>query len=268
MSATLLEYKSIYMNKLFLDIGNSLVKWATVSNEDYVLHGTKTIKELLENNLSDLEQPCVPDEVYFSSVASAASVDSLKSCIQQKWNLFPTQLTAQKSCCGLICGYDQFEQLGDDRWFAMMGAIGVYDDAPLLVIDAGTALTIDAVMNGKHLGGFIVPGLQTMRHALAKSTADLSVYDDSCVVEANKQSDSLLATNTADAILGGTLYMSASFINQIIVDLNIQLNTVFKVILTGGEASQLFKLLDVDFDYIPDLVLQGMVNVEESVKKV
>ncbi|MDX1352437.1 MAG: type III pantothenate kinase, partial [Thiomicrorhabdus sp.] len=158
-----------------------------------------------------------------------------------------------------------FSQLGDDRWFAMQGAIGIYQE-PVIIVDAGTALTVDSVIDGKHQGGFIVPGLYTMRKSLASNTNNLQHYSQSALAS-HSSDNNLLANNTAEAILGGTLYMVAAFINQIVNDLNSQIGTSFKLILTGGESVNICRLLDSEFDYIPDLVLQGMVNVEECVKK-
>lgn len=253
------------MNKLFLDIGNSFVKWAVVMDGDYLTYSPLALNDILEEGLDCFGFDDMPAEVYFSSVADAHKVDELKLLVQNEWQIFPTQLTAQKSCCGLESGYADFSALGDDRWFAMQGALGIYKE-PVVVVDAGTALTIDAVIDGKHQGGFIVPGLYTMRSSLAFNTADLANYNE-VTPDSDNENQNLLATDTSSAILGGTLYMTGSFINQVIEDLNAQLGTCFRVIVTGGESTQLTPLLDFDFDYIPDLVLQGMVNVEESVKK-
>ncbi|BCN94224.1 type III pantothenate kinase [Thiomicrorhabdus immobilis] len=257
------------MNKLFLDIGNSFVKWSSVIDGQYETYEAIRLIDILDDGFTDFEIDGYPDEVYISSVADAKKVDALKQLIQSEWQIFPIQLFSQKSCCGLTSGYEDFHLLGADRWFAMQGAIGVYKE-PTIVIDAGTALTVDAVINGKHLGGFIVPGIHTMRRSLSLDTANLQDYSSSQVANADIQipdADQLLANDTSSAILGGTLYMTVAFINRIIQDLNTQVGTQFKVVMTGGESLELCPLLDFPYDYIPDLVLQGMVNVVESVKK-
>ena len=251
------------MNKLFLDIGNSFIKYSTVINGEYTVYDSILLDDLLFNGLDFFGISNFADIVYFYTVACADKVDTLKLCIQNEWQVLPIQMTAQKSCCGLTSGYDNFNQLGDDRWFAMQGAMGIYN-LPLIVVDAGTALTIDAVLDGQHLGGLIVPGMNTMRQSLATHTADLLEVRSSDIK--SDCNELLLGTNTASGILGGTLYMVAAFINQVINDLNNQVGTQFKIIMTGGESEQLCRLLDFEYDYIPDLVLQGMVNVEESVK--
>ncbi|QCU90922.1 type III pantothenate kinase [Thiomicrorhabdus sediminis] len=255
------------MYKLFLDIGNSYLKWASVIDGDYQCFEPLVMTEVLKDELAAFKAQGVPDEVYISNVGKADAVDALKLLIQEQFQVFPIVLSTQKQCCGLVNGYDDFSQLGVDRWFAMQGALGIYKE-PCLIIDAGTALTIDAVIESQHKGGFIVPGLATMRQSLSLSTADLADYSERAISEDNESPFEGLATNTHSAILGGTLYMTAAFLNQLIVDLNAQFATQFKLVLTGGEAVQFGNLLDYDFDYVPDLVLQGMVNVEESVKKV
>lgn len=252
------------MNKLFFDIGNSFIKCSVVTNDEYTVLNPILLDDLLLNGLDSIGHQIDPDIVYFSTVANPDKVDALKLLIQKEWQVIPIQLTAQKTCCGLTSGYENFNQLGDDRWFAMQGAIGIYN-VPTVVVDAGTALTVDAIVDGQHLGGLIVPGMNTMRQSLATNTADLFDVRRSDMRPDNNEM-LLLGTDTTSAILGGTLYMAAAFINQVIYDLNNQVGTQFKVIMTGGESEQLCRLLDFEYDYIPDLVLQGMVNVEESVK--
>ena len=255
------------MNKIFFDIGNSFIKWATVIDGYYDYYEPIKMDSLLKNGIEILDLKVNFNEVYFSSVAHAIYIDEFKSLIQQNLKVIPLQLTAQKSCCGLESGYKDFSKLGDDRWLAMLGAYEIYQQ-PVIVIDAGTALTIDAIVDGKHQGGFIVPGLYTMRQSLSLNTADLhEVHFSDFRSPDEVRNQVLLANDTASAILGGTLYMAAAYINQVISDLNRQLETQFRIIVTGGEASQIKNLIDVDYEWIPDLVLQGMVFVEESVKK-
>lgn len=255
------------MNKIFFDIGNSYVKWATLIDGDYQYFKSMKMEFLLYEGFKALHLSANIDEVYFSSVGQAEQIDDFKSFIHEELNILPIQLTSQKSCCGLQSGYEDFSSLGDDRWLAMLGTVEGYTK-PVIVIDAGTALTIDAIVDSKHQGGFIVPGLNTMRKSLFVETANLKdVAKHENDNNQENRSHNLLAVETTAAIMGGTLYMAAAFVNRVILDLNHQLQTQFKVVVTGGEAKQLTTLLDSDYDYIPDLVLQGMVFVVESVKK-
>ena len=255
------------MNKIFLDIGNSRVKSALVSREGYEILPTIDLNEFLNNNSFDVFLKTKKiDAVYITSVTTHENLERIKSIIQMQCQLFPIVLTAQKSACGLTSGYADFHKLGVDRWMAMQGAIGFYKE-PLIVISAGTAMTVDAIMDGKHLGGFIVPGLKSLRSSLAMDTAALSMIDEGSLLESpDSTNKGCLAMNTEAAVLGGTLYMTVAYLNTLIADLNAQMKTAFKVILTGGNAKQLRSLMSVESELISDLVLQGMVNIEESVK--
>ncbi|MBN2647899.1 MAG: type III pantothenate kinase [Thiotrichales bacterium] len=252
------------MNRIFIDIGNSRIKFAVSENGRYEYLGAELnadflskIDELLLSRFDHIE------EVYYSSVASLDVVEELKGSIQDAWQLIPIELSAQKRFCGLESGYTQFYQLGSDRWMAMQGGLSM-TQAPFIVIDAGTALTVDAVVDGVHKGGFIVPGLQMMRQSLVKDTAKLFCAPQEELIDSDAVN--LLAKETSGAILAGTLYMSAAFINHLISDLNHQIGTEFKVFLTGGDSVQLASLLDYQFAYVPDLVLLGMQRIVESVK--
>lgn len=255
------------MVKLFLDLGNTRIKVALEDDSGYQYLGPISMTDF--NNpdlLEDFLGSAKPTAVFMSSVLSADDLDSVKSIIQSTYELFPVMLTAQKSCCGLTTGYDDFNQLGDDRWMALQGARSLTHQ-PILVIDAGTAMTIDGILDGQHLGGFIVPGLSSLRASLGEDTANISVVEEPSHSSRTFSIPALLATSTHAAILGGTLYMTASFINSIIADLNNQVGTQFKVFITGGNAPKLNVLIDTPTEYIPDLVLLGMKKIVESVKK-
>lgn len=255
------------MVKLFLDLGNTRIKVALEDDSGYQYLGPISMADfsnpdLLEKFLDSAK----PTAVFMSSVLSASDLDTVKSIIQSTYELFPVMLTSQKSCCGLTTGYDDFNQLGDDRWMALQGLYSKTTD-PAIVIDAGTAMTIDAILAGQHLGGFITPGLNSMIASLGSDTANLTMVEEPSSLGSDKVPAGLLATNTQSAILGGVLYMTASFCNRLISDLNQQIGTQFKVYITGGNASKLSDLIDVRSEVIPDLVLLGMKKIVESVKK-
>lgn len=254
------------MVKLFLDLGNTRIKAAFEDDSGYQYLGPISMADFSDPDLLDEFLGSLrPTAVFMSSVLSANDLDKVKSIIQQTYKLFPVMLTSQKSCCGLTTGYDDFNQLGDDRWMALQGLYSKTTD-PAIVIDAGTAMTIDAILEGQHLGGFIVPGLNSLRASLGSDTANLTRVEESPSTS-DKVPKGLLATNTQSAILGGSLYMTASFCNHLITDLNQQVGIQFKVYITGGNADKLHGLIDVPSEVIPDLVLLGMKKIVESVKK-
>ena len=68
------------------------------------------------------------------------------------------------------------ESLGVDRWLALLAAHRHAPTEPLMVLDCGSAITLDLlVVGGRHLGGYIVPGLALMRSSLLSETAGVAV---------------------------------------------------------------------------------------------
>ncbi|WP_127471451.1 type III pantothenate kinase [Thiomicrorhabdus aquaedulcis] len=263
------------MDKLFLDVGNSRVKAAVVSGGDYYYIGAYDLNGFLNDRSSftDLKTALLSGgfdnitEVFISSVTSIDVLEEIKTAILEMWGVFAIVFTSQQSCCNLTSGYDVFHQLGVDRWMALQGGLQLCNE-PFIVVDAGTAMTVDAVVDGQHLGGFIVPGLTSLRSALVKDASALALVSVSMSDSSSDAlyADNLLATNTESAVLGGTLYMSAAFINRFVEDLNQQVGTYFKVFLTGGDAAVLQPLIDVKTDKIFDLVLKGMVSIQKLKK--
>lgn len=250
--------------KIFFEFGNTRIKAALLDNRNnYDFLGavdkqhvsTGEFIQLL--GLDDIEERVT--QVYFCSVTSASDNAYLIESIKELFKCYPTELRSEPRCCDVESGYDHFEQLGVDRWMSIIGA-SAGSSKPVIVVSLGTAMTIDAVVDKKHLGGFIVPGLSLMRRSLALNTAQLDEYD----LPSQQNEFKLLATNTENAILGGTLYMAASYINSLIQDLENETGRKFDCVGTGGDFSAVEPLLDKSFLYIEDLTLKGMVKVVES----
>jgi len=87
----------------------------------------------------------------------------------------PEFVGVQRSCCGVSVAYEDLSRLGVDRWLALLAA-NARAKHGCVVVDAGTAITVDYVAaGGKHLGGLIVPGIHLMGAALLRNTHSVSV---------------------------------------------------------------------------------------------
>jgi type III pantothenate kinase len=134
---------------------------------------------------------------------------------------------------------------------------------PTLIVDAGTALTIDVVDGRVHQGGFIVPGLSLMRQTLFDKTAQVKQASLKQPLT-EPEGRSLLAKDTENGVLGGTLYMTAAYINQLVQDMEAETGRRFDCVGTGGDFPVIQGMLDRTFEYIEDLTLKGMVKVIEE----
>ncbi|MCF6240919.1 MAG: type III pantothenate kinase [Bacteroidales bacterium] len=129
----------------------------------------------------------------------------------------------------IINKYKSKTSLGKDRIAAAVGANTIFPDTNVLVIDAGTALTIDFVSEkNEYRGGNISPGMQMRFKALNTFTNKLPLLDKS-------EEFYLTANNTNDAIISGVQ-------NGIIFEMDKYIHeykkkyTDLKVILTGGDS--------------------------------
>ncbi|MDD2716598.1 MAG: type III pantothenate kinase [Candidatus Wallbacteria bacterium] len=136
-------------------------------------------------------------------------------------------------------------QLGADRLLNIWTAGKIYTP-PLLVVSAGTALTVDYINpDGFHEGGLICSGIRSGLRSLSENTAAL--FETGL-----HKPDSLWALNTADALNNGFCNQAIFFIKKIPE----QLPGRTKTIITGGDSS----LIDIQESVIfPELALQGLL---------
>ena len=125
-------------------------------------------------------------------------------------------------------------------------------NGPCLIIDSGTAFTLDVINEeGLHLGGYILPGLRLMRESLVSKTG-ISLADQ--VLEPRLE----LGNSTQEAVFNGGV---ASLVALAEKEIEEQRKKGFKpdVFITGGDASVLDDLLAYTKSKIAeDLVLDGL----------
>ena len=112
-------------SNIYIDIGNSAVKWRTLESDVY----SRNVDEFL---ISTLPQA---DSAWVSAVANLDIVEDLKSLFKE-FHL----VESQKKCSNLVVAYDDPSSLGSDRFFAMLGAMEHFPNKALLVIDIGLSL--------------------------------------------------------------------------------------------------------------------------------
>ncbi|MEW8155229.1 MAG: type III pantothenate kinase, partial [Candidatus Thiodiazotropha endolucinida] len=144
--------------KLYVDIGNSAIKWATEDDLHVdILHQAES-----SNLPAEIEQAWLklkkPEAVYIASVRQQDIDAKLLSWIERHWQIIPLFAETRQREHGVTNGYKQPNQLGVDRWLALIAA-RTLSKLPQIVVDCGSATTIDAMDGeGRHIGGIILPG--------------------------------------------------------------------------------------------------------------
>ncbi len=242
---------------LLFDIGNTRVKWGLAIDGELRRTGSITHERLREKGFASLTTRLPTDvhTVLASNVAGATFATRLAGVIGLHLNLDVHFARSQASAHGVTNSYRQPRRMGVDRWVAMIGARAAHRTA-LCVVDAGTAVTIDALDRaGTHLGGQIVPGLRLMTGALCEDTSDLPP-----VRRAPPRSDDPLAAfarSTGSAIYHGALGAVCGAIERAVKLLK-NAGHRPRLVLTGGDASRILNLLGDPVEHRPNLVLEGL----------
>ncbi|MFA4972612.1 MAG: type III pantothenate kinase [bacterium] len=157
-----------------------------------------------------------------------------------------------------IKGYKR-SQLGVDRLLAAAAAYARHRRA-LIVIDAGTAMTIDLVTaRGEFAGGAIFPGIDSSARSLAKIAARLSYVKPS-------PARRIVAKNTRDAIRAGMFHGYAGLIDHIVRRMSAESHTRPLVVVTGGDAALVKLACPIVRHLHPNLVLEGLAIVSKGMR--
>lgn len=148
--------------------------------------------------------------------------------------------------------YDPADALGADRLANAIAASEELEET-CLVVDAGTAMTVDAVSadGPEILGGAILPGIALSAAALSRGTALLPVFEITDMGPA-------IGTSTRTAMSSGVLRGLAGAIDRLVADIWKELGADTPVLATGGDASRFAALCTTDMQVRPHLTLVGL----------
>lgn len=238
---------------VLLDIGNTRVKAGLLGPGGLRPAGQAAWRASgLATTLDALDLPAAGRAVA-AVVAGAGVADTLEAwCRDRGMTLARVRATAAAG--GVRCAYPEPGRLGADRWAALVGARTLTGEA-CLVVDAGSAVTVDALAaDGRHLGGFIVPGLALMARSLHQDTGDLAAF--SAASATGEPED--FPTDTRPAIEEGAVLAVVGLVREAAA--RMPGTGAPKILLTGGDAARLVTHLEGARE-VPDLVLQGLAGL-------
>ncbi len=164
-----------------------------------------------------------------------------------------------ESCPFLKVRYDDPRQVGADR--LCNGYAGYhYFGGPLVVVDFGTAVTLDVVdADGAYMGGVILPGPQSAAQTLHRRTAQLPRVS-------LKFPDQVIGRSTDLSIQAGLTWGTVDMVDGLIDRIAAELGVMPKVVATGGYAPP-FAERSRNFNEVrPDLVLEGVRLIHERAR--
>jgi type III pantothenate kinase len=242
---------------LLFDVGNTRIKWGSLDGDKIVRSGSIRHDALHESGFSALTShlPRKLDSIFVCNVAGPGFAAKLSGVLGIHCDAEMHFARVQKAAFGVTNSYRQPRRLGVDRWAAMIGA-RAESKAALCVVDAGTAVTIDALdRHGQHLGGQIIPGLHLMARSLESNTDGIGGLP-------NRKADigtgmELFANSTGRAVQTGSLNAICGAIERAVRIMRGE-GLRPRIVLTGGGASRILKELDGKAVHRPHLVLQGL----------
>lgn len=242
---------------LLFDVGNTRVKWAIAHDGALVRTGALRLERLQEQGFAALATrlPGRVEAVMVSNVAGQDVAKRLSAFVRIHFDVDARFCRSEREAHGVTNGYRRPRQLGVDRWAAMIGARAASKSA-LCIVDAGSAITIDALdRDGHHLGGQIIPGLRLMGRSLKRDTSGMR---DLRISTGNPGSGmALFADGTADGVRAGALNAVCGAIERATRILRAE-GLRPKIVLTGGGASPIMRELDSKVLHRPHLVLEGL----------
>ena len=161
---------------------------------------------------------------------------------------------------GLNIHVDVPSQVGSDRIVIAVAALAEYK-APLLLMDLGTATTIESVEpDNVYMGGVIIPGVRVSLDALTSRAAQLPGIS----LDQPKQ---VIGKNTVDCMRSGMMYGTAAMIDGLIERMEEELGHRCTLIATGGLAQFITPLCKREIILEKDLLLKGLNIIYQKNKK-
>lgn len=240
---------------LELDCGNSFIKWRVIVRNDGAIFAGGTVDSDLAL-LATLEalNGLALRHCRLVSVRSDDETARVIQLLADRFAIVPVCATPAQSLIGVQNGYDEYQRLGLDRWLALVGGYHLAQ-GNCVVIDSGTAVTSDLVAaDGRHLGGFICPGLALMRNQLRTHTRRIR-YDDHAAEVALESLQP--GRSTVEAVERGCTLMLQGFALTQLELAKSYWGDRFTVFLAGGDAERVHEVMP-GAQVVPDLVFIGL----------
>ncbi|MBB6523910.1 type III pantothenate kinase [Pseudoteredinibacter isoporae] len=247
---------------LELDAGNTRVKWRVIDELGKRRGGGALVSDA---TAGDMLEPLLAARnltaARMVSVASPVVAQSIGFMLQRSFGIELRLVAVQAECNGLVNPYQNVSKLGADRWLAVLAARKHYGD-DCLVVDCGSATTIEMLSAGRYLGGVIAPGVSLMFKALYSDTHQVKVLGERPQeLDAAKDTDSAVQCGVWGSQVG-----LISYYRELLLQRGAGVEP--RVVICGGDASQLGGLLPFKHAVHEELVLDGLAIASPIIQSV
>lgn len=244
---------------LEIDMGNTRIKWRVRQDKCVLARGTvETVGNF--DGLKLLLNPYKRDlcAIWIASVVSEELEQKLEAWLINNISIKPVFIKSCAEIAGVRSGYRDPLSLGVDRWLAMVAAYQSLRQA-CIVVSLGTAATVDLIdKTGKHLGGFIAPGLSLMIASITGGARRIPIIEDEIALSEQP------GVSTSLAICGGCTSMLKGLVDNAVEQMHQSTGSdMCALIFTGGNAPQLATYYP-SAQLANDLVMDGMAYVMQD----
>jgi type III pantothenate kinase len=269
---------------LLVDIGNTRVKWAVLARgrlgrQQAAAHegwgGERIARHVIANgSRATQRRPAreLPgrvgrgrasneiDRLVVVSVAGTPIDRAFTAEVKRRLGIAPEFFRSARRAGGVTTLYAEPWRLGADRLAGVIGAFDLSKHRPVCVVSVGTTMTLELVdARGRHRGGAIVPAPALMVASLLAGTAGIQRR-----ARGGAGGSGLYARSTRVAIGEGTRYAAAAVADRAVAEARAVLGHAPQVLLTGGAAPFIRKLIRTPHRYVPDLVLRGLAVIASA----
>lgn len=231
---------------LFIDVGNTKIKWCLTSTG-----GIEKTGSIFNTELIDLSINSEDIETVFISSVNSENLE--KQIVEKIKPLCPHIYFAKVNKQFLETNYS--DELGVDRWLGVL-ALTEKTKKNAIVIDSGTALTIDLLLiendSFLHKGGLILPGFHLFNQSLMQNSAAIRLKNKDITIDIN---------NSDMALLHGFLMSVSGAVEKFIMHHHLNFNDI-DIYLTGGDANIIFDSLEeqlqLKYHRIENAVIEGL----------
>ena len=234
---------------LLIDIGNTRIKWQHRDEKNIIASNSIIVEEFMDLDFSSIKSI---EKIIVANVNHSVVLDKMKEILA----VFKCPIIEATSDSNdyLINDYEDCKTLGVDRWMAALGAWKLYQ-RPLLIINAGTAITIDLInldqKDKAHFkGGMILPGIAISLGILNNSTN---------LIDTEIGKSHYPSLNTKDAVTTGVMTSIQGAVNLVCK----KLPSSLPILLTGGDANLIYEQSEVDWKsrikIEEDLIFEGLL---------
>ena len=234
---------------LLIDIGNTRIKWQHRDEKNIIASNSIIVEEFMDLDFSSIKSI---EKIIVSNVNHSVVLDKIKEILA----VFKCPIIEASTISNdyLVNDYEDTKTLGVDRWMAAMGAWKLYQ-RPLLIINAGTAITIDLIdLDSKdkaHFkGGMILPGIAISLGILNNNTN---------LIDTEIGQSQYPSLNTKDAVTTGIMTSIQGAVNLVCR----KLPSSLPILLTGGDANLIYEQAEEDWKsrikLENDLIFEGLM---------